>query len=181
MRMNRYLVFLTAALFISSLVSPVMAFDWVKLTSVPGKFSVLMPGPDIPKETTETTTEAKTAPSAAPYTTHMFIQRSESGVIFLVGWVDYAPAYKPNAQAELAANRDNFVKGTDAKLGSESAITLGQYAGIEFTATRDSDGAAIKSRVYMIGAKPYMLATVAPKGQDNTRDIEKFFASFQMK
>ena len=35
---------------------------------------------------------------------------------FLIGWVDYDPSFNFNRQAELEANRDNFVKGIKATL-----------------------------------------------------------------
>lgn len=156
-----------------------MASDWIRFTSQQGQFSVLMPGPNVPKDEGKTETDAKN-PAASPFTSHLFTQTSENGVIYLLGWVDYPPGFKPNAQAEIAANRDNFLKGIEAKLGFERAIALGGNPGIEFTAARDKDGMAVISRVYMVGARPYMLAAVTPKGKDDSKNIERFFASFTL-
>jgi len=165
-------------MFIGSFASSAMAFDWIRFTSQEGGFSVLMPGPDAPKDKRETTNDAKN-PAASPYTSHLFQQTSANGVMYLVGWVDYAPGFTPNAHAELAANRDSFTKGIDATLGSERSIALGQNPGIEFTASR-TDGSTIKSRVYMVGARPYMLVTVAPKGMNDAANIDRFLASFTL-
>src|SRR5262245_5856605 len=84
------------------------ASGWVRFTSDQGYFSVLMP--EIPEDKTETTPS-----SPGPYTTHLFIVKDETSV-YLIGWVDYDPKFNFNRQAELEANRDNFVKGIQAKL-----------------------------------------------------------------
>ena len=81
---------------------------WVRFTSDTGRFSVLMP--EIPKDQTSTVDSAH-----GPYTTHLFIVRDTTSV-YLIGWVDYDPSFNFNRQAELEANRDNFVKGIKAKL-----------------------------------------------------------------
>lgn len=180
MKMKQYKLLFSAACIILSLASAAMADGWIKLTSDAGKFSVLMPGPKAPEEKAETTTESKDVPASAPYTTHLFMQTSDKGVRFLVGWVDYAPGFKPNPQGELAANRDNFIKGVKAKLATERPITLGQNPGIEFTGAAE-DGAAIKARVYMVGARPYMLVALTPKGKDDSVNADKFFDSFKLK
>ena len=171
---------LCATLFvIAPLVSGAFAGNWIKFTSTAGKFSVLMPGPDEPKDQADTTYESKDVPASVPYTTHLFVQASEKGVTFLVGWVDYAPAFKFDAQKELAANRDNFAKGVQAKVVSQHDITLGQYAGIEFICETES-GTVFKSRLYIVGLRPYMLIVGTPKGRDDSANMDKFFASFQV-
>jgi len=149
---------------------------WVKLASDVGRFSVLIPGTELPAEKAETTTIAK-VPEAAPYTSHLFVQRTDKGV-FLIGWVDYAPNFRPNVQGELAANRDNFVKGLEAKVTSEKPIKLGDIPGIEFTA--ESKSLVIQSRVYMIGSRPYMLVAGTFTGMNDAANIERFFDSFHI-
>src|ERR1044071_3623028 len=108
---------------------PVTAMDasgWIKFTSDEGHFSVLVP--DSPNEKTETTDSTH-----GPYTTHLFIVKDTASV-YLIGWVDYDPSFNFNRQAELEANRDNFVKGIQAKLISTRPTVIDGYTALEFTA-----------------------------------------------
>ena len=82
-------------------------------------------------------------------------------------------------QGEIAANRDNFVKGVEARVTSEHPITLGDSPGIEFTA--ESEQATFKSRVYVVGQRPYMIIAATLKGLENSANVERFLASFQLK
>ena len=94
---------------------PVTAMDasgWVKFTSDDGHFSVLMP--ELPQDKSETVDS-----SHGPYTTHLFIVKDTTSV-YLIGWVDYDPSFNFNRQAEIEANRDNFVKASTRRC---SAIT----------------------------------------------------------
>ena len=97
-----------------------------RFTSDQGRFSVLMP--EIPKDKIETTPSAH-----GPYTTHLFIVKDTTSV-YLIGWVDYDPSFNFNRQAELEANRDNFVKGVKAKLISSRPTVIDGYSALEFTA-----------------------------------------------
>lgn len=161
----------------ASLPSPAFqkaAGEWVNFTSEAGHFSVLMPGPGEPKDEAET----KTDPKLGPYTTHLFGQKTDKG-LFLAGWADYAPDVRLDVQGEMAANRDNFVKGVQARLTSEHAITLGDSPGIEFTA--ESEQATFKSRVYVVGQRPYMVIAATFKGLEDAANVERFLASFQVR
>ena len=80
----------------SSTPPPINQFDesgWVKFTSEAGHFSVLMP--ETPTDKAETVQSAH-----GPYTTHLFIVKDDQSV-YLIGWVDYDPAFNFNRQAEL--------------------------------------------------------------------------------
>jgi hypothetical protein len=144
---------------------------WAHFTSEEGNFSVLMP--QIPKEQIETTPS-----SHGPYTTHLFIVRADPNV-YLIGWVDYDPSFNFNRQAELEANRDNFVKGINAKLISTRPTVIDGYSAIEFTA--ETEDRVFKSRVYMVGRRPYQIVIGIPKDQDDTASINRFFNSFKVR
>jgi hypothetical protein len=150
------------------------AGDWIKFTSEAGRFSVLMPGPGEPKDDSET----KNDPKLGSYTTHLFMQKTDKG-LFMTGWVDYAPTVKLDVQGELAANRDNFVRGIQARVTSERPVKLGDSPGIEFTA--ESEQATFKSRVYVVGQRPYMVVAATLKGESDAANVERFLASFQLK
>jgi hypothetical protein len=144
--------------------------DWVKFTSENGRFSVMIP--EIPPEKTETTDS-----SNGPYTTHLFVVKDATSV-YLIGFVDYDPSFNFNRQAELEANRDNFVKGISATLVSSRATVIDGYSAIEFTA--ETADRTFKSRVFMVGRRPYQIVIGSPKGMDDSASVERFFNSFKV-
>ena len=143
---------------------------WANFTSEEGHFSVLMP--EIPTDKTETVDSAH-----GPYTTHLFIVRDTTSV-YLIGWVDYDPSFNFNRQAELEANRDNFVKGINARLLTTRPTIIDGYSAIEFTA--ETEDRTFKSRVYMVGRRPYQIVIGSPKGQDDSVNVNRFFNSFKV-
>jgi len=143
---------------------------WTKFTSQEGRFSVLMPG--TPKYTVETTPS-----DHGPYTTHLLTLRAPRNV-FLIGWVDYDPSFNFNLQSELEMNRDNFVRGVKARLLETRSTTIDGYRAIEFTA--EAPLRIFKSRVYMVGRRPYQIVIGSPKGEDDSADVDRFFKSFKV-
>ena len=144
---------------------------WVRMNSDEGRFSVLLP--ELAKDQSETTQSAN-----GPYTTHLFISKTTKG-LFLVGWVDYDPNFNFGVQSELEANRDNFVKGVKATLTNTSKISFNGHPGLEFTA--ETAEVIFKSRVYIIGRRPYQLIAGTYKGQDDSLNVSRFFESFQVR
>ena len=144
---------------------------WVRYTNDQGRFSVLMP--DLPTEQDPTTTQSQ----HGPYTTHLFITRTQSS-IFLIGWVDYDPSFNFDKQQELEANRDNFVKGVKALLMDSRALQIDGYQVIEFIA--ETDDRRFKSRVYMVGRRPYQIVIVSNKNEDDSVATSRFFNSFKV-
>jgi len=143
---------------------------WAHFNSDDGRFSVLMP--EIPQEKTETVDSAH-----GPYTTHLFVVRDTTSV-YLIGWVDYDPSFNFNRQAELEANRDNFVKGITATLVSTRPTVIDGYSGLEFTA--ETADRVFKSRVFLVGRRPYQIVIGSPKGFDDTALTNRFFNSFKV-
>lgn len=113
-----------------------------------------------------------------PYTTHLFILRNGSNV-FLIGWVDYDPRFNFNRQAELEANRDNFVKNLKATLVDTRDMKIDGYQAIEFTA--ETDDRIFRSRVYMVGRRPYQIIIGSPKNLEDSEKVNKFFNSFKVR
>ena len=143
---------------------------WTRFASEEGRFSVLMP--EIPTDKTETVNSAH-----GPYTTHLFIVKDTVNV-YLIGWVDYAPSFDFDKRAELEANRDNFVKGINATLISTRPTIIDSYSAIEFTA--ETAERVFKSRVYMVGRRPYQIVIGSPKGMDHSADVSRFLNSFKV-
>lgn len=146
--------------------------DWVKFSPPGSPFTVLMPVE--PKGQPKSTGENNNG----PYTTTVYMSTSSDRELYVVGWVEYEPARKFDAQAELEANRDTFVKNLKAKLLGTTPIKLGPYPGIEFKAELAGQ-ADIVSRVYAVGQRAYMLAAVTPAGRDASANRERFLSSFQ--
>jgi hypothetical protein len=145
---------------------------WVKFSPPGSPFTVLMPS--------EPTEEKKTSPSPhGPFTTYLYTTRTPDREIYLVGWVDYDPNFKFGVQAELEANRDNFVKAVKATLLSTTPIKLGANPGIEFKAEL-TGRVDIVSRVYIVGRRPYQLIMITPAGSDADARRERFFSSFKL-
>jgi hypothetical protein len=143
---------------------------WVRFNSVAGHFSVLMP--DTPEDKAETTQS-----DHGPYTTHLFVVKDTKNV-YLIGWVDYDPSFNFNRQKELEANRDNFVKGINATLTSSRTLTLDTFPVLEFTA--DTADRTFKSRVYMVGRRPYQIVIGYPKEEPDEIAATRFFNSFKV-
>jgi len=143
---------------------------WSKFTSDDGRFSVVVAG--VHEDKVETTPS-----DHGPYTTHLFILRQPPHV-FLIGYVDYDPSFNFNRQAELEMNRDNFVKGLNATLLTTKFVTIDGYSALEFTA--ELPQRIFRSRVYMVGRRPYQIVIGSPKGVDDSANIERFFNSFKV-
>jgi len=146
------------------------ATGWVKFNSDEGHFTVLMP--ETPTDKTETSDS-----SHGPYTTHLFIVRDTTSV-YLIGWVDYDPSFNFNRQAELEANRDNFVKGISGTLLTTRPTTIDGYSALEFTA--ETSDRIFKSRVFLVGRRPYQIVVGSPKGMDDSAIVNRFFNSFKV-
>jgi hypothetical protein len=155
--------------------SPARAVDpddggWVRFRSEMGRFSILVPA--VPEETKQTTPS-----DHGPYTTYLFITR-EPSYVYLIGWVDYDPSFNFSREKELEANRDNFVKGVNAKLTSTQSLRIDGFPVVEFTA--DTVERTFHSRVYMVGRRPYQIVIGYPKGQSEVAPIARFFNSFKV-
>lgn len=144
---------------------------WVKFDSEEGHFSVLVP--EIPQDKAETVQSQH-----GPYTTHLFILK-DTNLVYLIGWVDYDPSFNFNRQAELDANRDNFVKGINATLVSTQSLTIDGYSTVEFKA--ETADRIFWSRVFMVGRRPYQIVVGYPKGEDLPSDATKFLNSFKVR
>jgi len=146
------------------------AGEWIKFESTPGLFSVLMPA--------QPTEEKKTTESPyGPYTTNLFLSKGK-GEMYMAGWVDYDPKYNFDTQKELDANRDNFVKAVKGTLGTTARITFKDNPGIEFDGT--TPDYSFKSRVYIVGKRPYMLVAAFSAGSESSPNINKFLSSFEL-
>lgn len=145
--------------------SPQGAIKWSTLSPEKGGFTLRMPGE--PKEQIE---------SKQDFTFHMYTVATE-GAFYLAGYGDYAPTVRLNVEGELAANRDNFVKGLDgAKLLTSQSTTLDSHPGLEFTG--ESPQGRFRSRVYLVGNRVFQILAFEFAGKDDSENVKRFLASF---
>ena len=138
--------------------------DWVTLAPEGAGFSVMLPGK--PDEQTNRSDN---------FTQHLFTLKTAK-TIFLATYGDYSPNIKLNPEAELIANRDNFLKSLGATLLDSNKISLDGRAGLEFTGVNSQ--ARFKSRVYLSGNRVHMIVVAVFTGQDDPDNVNRFFASF---
>ena len=143
---------------------------WSTFSSKPGRFSVLLPG--TPVDLIETKSSEQ-----GPYTTHLYILKDQRNV-FVIGWVDYDPSFNFNRHLELEMNRDKFIQNQKARLLETRDIRIDGYQAIEFTA--EAPEQIFRSRVYMVGRRPYLIIVGSPKGLDDSEIVSKFFNSFKV-
>jgi len=139
--------------------------EWIKVAPVGGGFSVMMP--------------AKPEEEIRPgddLTAHLFTVRRDDS-IYTVTYGDYAPSISFNVDDELAANRDNFLKGVDASLKTTKPLTMHGRKGLEFTG--ENAQASFKSRVFIFGTRFYQIAVAVLRGKDDAENSNRFFASFE--
>lgn len=108
----------------------------------------------------------------------MFISKDDRERVYLVGWVDYHPTFNFDRLAELEANRDNFVKGVAGKLLSSRRLNIDGYQALEFTV--ENEEKIFRSRVYIVGRRPYQIVIGSPKGIDDSANVDQFFNSFKV-
>jgi hypothetical protein len=143
---------------------------WIRLAPEGTGFAVMLPGK--PEEQIS---------NKENFSFRLFTLVAKDGAtpraIYLVGWGEYAPGVKFDTQAELAANRDNFIKEIPGmRLLGTQKITLDGRPGIEFTG--ESEQTSAVSRVYVVGQRVFQMAVMTFKGMDERVNANKFFDSF---
>ena len=96
--------------------------------------------------------------------------------LFLVGWVDYESSFTFNAQKELEANRDNFIRSLRGTLVASKNVDFNGYQGLEFSATTATH--FWTSKVFIVGRRPYQMLAGSSTGKASQNQI-KFFNSIQ--
>jgi len=139
--------------------------NWIKVAPVGGGFSVMMPAKP----------EEETRPGD-DLTAHLFSATTDNA-LYTVAYGDYAPSVHFDADDELAANRDNFLKRVDASLKTTKPLTMDGRKGLEFTG--ENAQASFKSRVFIFGTRFYQIAVAVLRGKDEAENSNRFFTSFE--
>lgn len=98
------------------------------------------------------------------------------GVVYICLFGDYTATVHLNPEAELDANRDNFLKALNASLISTKKIELDGRAGLEFTG--ENAESTLQSQVYIFGNRVYQIALAFPKGTGGSADGARFLKAF---
>jgi hypothetical protein len=144
--------------------------SWIRFESRVGQFTVLLP--QMPSQKLDAHQS-----NAGPYTTHLFTTQLKN-TVFVVVWVDYDKKFKFGAQNELNANRDQFIKEIKGTLVSSKETTFDGHQSLEFTA--ETSDTIYRSRVVIVGRRPYQVFTGTTKGIDDSANITRFFESFKI-
>jgi len=144
---------------------------WVTFNSEPGRFSILVP--EIPSDKTEIIQDEH-----GPYTSHLFKVQGEKS-LFVIAWVDYDPSFNFNPALEMEKNRDDFIRGIKGALLTNRNVMIDGYESLEFTA--ETVETVYRSRVYMVGRRPYQLLVRTAKGVDDSGNANRFFDSFKVR
>jgi hypothetical protein len=164
--LKRIIVTTTLLVTLASSLQAFQSSDWVKFAPAGGDFTVLVPA--APKELESAPVKDFTAHSFGVLAGH---------VVYVICYGDYAPSTHLNTDAELLANRDNFLKGLNGTAGTTTKIALDGRAGIEFTG--ESAEYTFESRVYISGNRVYQVAVGVKKGgPDNAANSALFLKSF---
>jgi hypothetical protein len=139
--------------------------DWIKIAPIGGGFSAMMPLPP----------EEQVRPGD-DFTAHLFSATTDDA-LYTVAYGDYAPSVHFDIDDELAANRDNFLKGLDANLKTTKPLTIDGRKGLEFTG--ENAQASFKSRIFIFGGRFYQIAVAVFRGKEDTENSNTFFASFE--
>ena len=148
--------------------------EWVKYTSVEGRYSVLLP-----KEPKLDSQEA-TAATGEKFTQYM-AQTNDSDSFYWLGYFDYTPSMT----FSLDDARNGAIENVKGALVSEEAISLGGYPGRELKVSAKNAGVDILMRVrfYDVGRRVYILQHIFQKSTDSpaiAQKTAKFFDSFKV-
>lgn len=161
--------FALALLFLTSATSYADDVNWQTVKSdACGGFTVKMPG---------TPREESAAEKEVILRTYS-VEWPEG--IFTVACIVYLPGTTVNVQDELATNRDNFNKESEAILISEVTISLQGVPGLDFTSQSAKHRTNYRVRVYADGNRVYLVSAGVRKGHDELIKIEQFLGSFHL-
>ena len=141
--------------------------NWEKVAPAGGRFSVMMPAE--PKDSEFT--------PAPDFTSHGYAEEID-GVIYVCLYGDYAASIHLNPDAELAANRDNFLKTLNASLILTKEIELDGRFGLEFTGETAEN--TFQGKVYILGNRIFQITVGVPKVTGDAGNAARFLKSFAL-
>ena len=150
--------------------------EWQEFTSDEGGFSVLFPAAP----------RAETQPVNTVAGTIQMHNHTATGGAFEYA-VSYADYPEWIAQADPTAALDGAVEGAaanvDGSIASHESIRLSGYPGRDVTieARQACVEATVRTRIYLVGKRLYMVVVVAPRDQYSESDATAYLDSFRLR
>jgi hypothetical protein len=142
---------------------------WKEFSSREGQFSLLMPG--IPVEGMDMINTSAGAVSGYTFS----VEQEEFK--YVVGYADYPEnVCQENYSDHILNSVRQGMKGT---LLNERTLSLDKHPGRQLIA-ESSDGYITQIRVFLVENRLYQLAMITKMEQVSSREIQKFFDSFQL-
>jgi hypothetical protein len=149
--------------------------SWQEFKHEAGNFSVMMPGKPV-----EVSQMIESDVGKVPI---RVFTAPEGKLIYLAMYAEYPIAIDTPGMIKTSLNnaRDLLLIKSNGKLINETDISLGKYTGRELKA-KGKEG-AIRSRIYIVNQRMYMLAASAEGAEEakqlDTKKIDDFFGSFK--
>jgi hypothetical protein len=157
---------------------PVLAqqLKWTPFKEPNLKFAVVFPGdptinpPDVKKRDD----------GSVESTGYLFITASPGVYVALAGATDYN--FSVDAEAELVADRDNFVKALNTKAANSRRFEFQAVDEKLPALSFDVAGESITGKAIVVvrGNRAYMAVFIYEKAQDYSAAVDKFLASFEI-
>jgi hypothetical protein len=147
------------------------ATNWKTFMDPAGRFSILMPGEPQHQADSSPAREGKPASSSDLY------MAGENGNIYMAGATIYKATAEMEVDGELAANRDNFNQGINARVTSQQSLKFGDYPALEFKSS--SPQANFSALIVLAGNRCYMVVA-AYHTADEPLEAVRFFRSYKL-
>lgn len=150
--------------------------EWIKYTSLEGRYTVSLPAQ--PKVSTQQATTA----DGEKFPQYLAAVIEPSDVAYMTGYFDYVPGTVFSADAA----RDGMVQRVNGTLISEKSISLGAYPGRDLKVLARAPGGSeyiVRARLYEAEKRVYILQFVVPKALDSEEMSGKgvkYLDSFQV-
>jgi hypothetical protein len=147
---------------------------WQEFNSEDGRFKVQLPG-----------TPAQQSQSMIGTTMHLFSVENPD-LMYGIGYADMPiPGLGKESAFQIDQRLNGAVQGSvnniKAKLTRQGSISLaGQYPGKEYEANLPDGRGIIRSRIYFVNKRLYMLMVAGKADLVQSGDTNKFFGSFQL-
>ena len=172
--MKQVIVALITCLFLSSFAAATQP-EWITFSSPEGRFSVQFPK--------EPTPEVKDVDSVVGKLTMYTYAASSSTVTYMASFADYPSVPEADRQQPvLDAVRNGIAEKLEAKIFEETKISISGNPGREFRMSKTSNGLDLiyHWRAYLVGRRLYQVAAGYNKRDSQSRELPKYFDSFQL-
>jgi hypothetical protein len=149
------------------------AYEWHRLETPDGTFSVSLPG-----DAVKVDTPTKSVTGGSFISHGLNVRASKDAVYGCSWWEDPSRPKDRTAEQILDTARDGGLSSANAKLLSENSLTFQGHPARDIRAIARGN-AAYDNRVVIVGNRLYTLLVIDTSGRHDTESIERFFNSLQ--